>query len=159
MSCALVPGQAILVGYFFKSPLILATRGGIANDEVHTHSSYLEDHPGLDMKHLDRRGFWVWEGEIFVDDGKNYFFEDTDCDIDWRGSWRPATIEDFAQFNLTIDPLLPLQWDDEPRMTPEQIRAEADKHDLWRRQQEDSDDRSGGVPAESSDSDGAVREA
>jgi hypothetical protein len=157
MSCALVPHQAILVGKFFGCATVLATRGVIAHDEIHNQSAYVGDHPGLDEKQMDRRGFWVWEGEIFVDDGRSPFMEPGDCDIEWRGSWRPAMIEDFAQFNLTIDSLLPLQWEDEPKITPEQIRAEAEATDLWQR--EDSDDRSGGVPAEGSDSGGAVREA
>ena len=55
---------------------------------VECGSPHVEDvFSRVDLK--GKRGLWVWEGEVVIDDGRNGMFEPTDPDVSfYRGSWR-----------------------------------------------------------------------
>lgn len=76
------------------SGVILDAQGDAAISEVE-ESVFIEDHSMLSYEEIKTfsgltPGYWIWEGDIWVDDGQSPMGEPSDPDVRWYGKFRPA---------------------------------------------------------------------
>lgn len=90
MSVAYIRDQWLLIAMSeYKVGVILHAEGEGVTGEME-YSEYLADHFS-DNELPKLPGFYMWEGDIWIDDGQSYMGEPADPDVRWvNGAFRKA---------------------------------------------------------------------